>query len=216
MAQESFRGKALSRLAIVVEGRTEEEFVNGLLRDHLRNRDIETTPILLNGNVSIDRLSLNMSNLFWNFKFVTSLVDYYGFRRRGNSSPETLQCIIDTEIGKHIDRNYDRSRVFSYGQKYEFESLLFSNTNVFDQLFGGTGQYGLKLQRIRSKFRDPEDIDDHPHTTPSRRLREILPKYRKVVDGPLIAMETGLTSIRSECARFDAWVLRLEELGRLN
>ena len=201
------------RLAIVVEGRTEEEFVNGLLRDELRNHRIQTTPILLHGNVSVDRLASNMSKLFWSFQFVTSLVDYYGFKRRRMRSPEQLQCIIDTTIGKRINRPYDRSRVFSYVQRFEFEALLFSNAGVFDQLFGSTGQYRVELQRIRTKFKSPEDINDGPQTTPSRRLCKVIPKYRKVVDGPLIAMETGLTTIRSECPRFNRWISRLEALG---
>lgn len=53
------------RLAISVEGRTEEEFVNGVLAEHLRVRQVEATPILVGrafgntggGNVSVQRLA---------------------------------------------------------------------------------------------------------------------------------------------------------------
>lgn len=54
------------RLAISVEGRTEEEFVKNVLADHLRESEVVSTPILLGrargradgGNVSVDRLML--------------------------------------------------------------------------------------------------------------------------------------------------------------
>lgn len=201
------------RLAIVVEGRTEEEFVKELLRSELQVQGIEAIPVLLKGNVSIDRVVSNMSRLAWNFDSVTSLVDCYGFKGRNDRSPEVIQSIIDAEVGERIKRTYDQSRVFSYVQKYEFEALLFSNTGVLDRLYGGTRQYGIELERVRSKFHSPEDINDDPRTTPSRRLCRIISEYNKVVDGPLIAMETGLTTMRSECARFDEWISRLEALG---
>ncbi len=50
------------RLAISVEGRTEEEFVNNLLADHLRARGVEPQPILLNGNVTIERVASGKSH----------------------------------------------------------------------------------------------------------------------------------------------------------
>ena len=45
------------RLAISVEGRTEEEFVNNVLADHLRDRDVEPAPIPLGGDVTVERLA---------------------------------------------------------------------------------------------------------------------------------------------------------------
>ena len=200
------------RLAIVVEGRTEEEFVNGLIGPELRHLGITPQPILLDGNVSIDRVALEMSNLFWNFDSVTSFVDYYGFKDRGNESPETLQTVIDKRTRRKIRRKHNQSRVFSYVQKYEFEGLLFSETEAFDRLYGGNKQYGQRFKDIRSQFHTPEDINDNRETAPSKRLASVIPRYRKVLDGPLVAMETGLPIIRFECPCFDAWVSRLESL----
>ncbi len=48
------------RLAISVEGRTEEEFVKNLLVGHLKNREVEAQPILLGphgGGVTVQRLA---------------------------------------------------------------------------------------------------------------------------------------------------------------
>ena len=72
------------RLAISVEGETEEAFVKGILTNHLRKSQVEPTPILLGGNVTVPRLAAEMTRLYWNFDQVTSLVDFYGFRGKGN------------------------------------------------------------------------------------------------------------------------------------
>ena len=79
----------MTRLAISVEGQTEEDFVNMLLAVHLWDRDVYATPILLGrargraqggGDVTIQGLAAEMRRLRNNFDAVTSLVDFYGFR----------------------------------------------------------------------------------------------------------------------------------------
>ena len=73
------------RLAISVEGETERDFVNLLLVERLRPIGIEPTPILLGGrggSVTVPGLISEMTNLAWSHDAVTSLVDYYGLRRK--------------------------------------------------------------------------------------------------------------------------------------
>ena len=61
------------RLAISVEGQTEEEFVKDFLADHLRESGVEPTPILLGrargrsggGNVSAERLVVEKRYREW-------------------------------------------------------------------------------------------------------------------------------------------------------
>ena len=79
------------RLAISVEGQTEEDFVKSVLAGHLRMKDVETTPILLGrargtgdgGNVRIEPLTKEIVKLCQSFDAVTSLVDFYEFRDKG-------------------------------------------------------------------------------------------------------------------------------------
>ena len=52
-------------------------------------------------------------------------------------------------------------------------------------------------------------------TAPSNRIKSVIPGYQKVVDGTLIARETGLDTIRAECPRFAEWLAKLESLGGL-
>ena len=212
------------RLAVSVEGRTEEEFVKTVLAGHLREYGVEPVPILLGrargvsggGNVSVERLAPEMRDLYRSFDAVTSLVDFYGFR--GREDRETVDA-LENRLGealRRVIREYDSRRVIPYVQQHEFESLLFSDVDSFAVLPGVPDEAVRTLRHIRSQFPSPEDINDNRTTAPSKRIAGALPKYRKVVDGPLIAEKTGLDAIRRECRRFDAWMERLETLaGRL-
>lgn len=201
------------RLAISVEGPTEEEFVNNILADHLRTRGVEPQPILLNGNITIERLASDMARLFWNFDRVTSLVDFYGFRDKNSLTPEQLEQRIHKTVDTKINRTWNQTRVIPYVQQYEFEGLLFSDVDAFTKLIGVSHNSIQVLQNIRSQFQTPEDINDNSETAPSKRIKKIVPRYKKKVDGPLLAMEMGLDKIRTECPRFNGWVTSLESLG---
>ena len=205
------------RLAITVEGETEERFVKQLMADHLRSNGVEPIPVLPHhrgGNISVDRLAAAMADLFWHFDFVTSLVDFYGFRRKGDLTPEGLEANIDQAVYKRINRCVNESTVFSYVQRHEFESLLYSDTNVFAMLYYAPHEAVTILQEIRNQFHTPEDINDNPETAPSKRIRGVIPRYDKRNDGPDLAMGIGLNVIRTQCQRFNAWVTRLESLPR--
>ena len=209
------------RLAVSVEGRTEEEFVKTVLAGHLRECGVEPVPILLGrargvsggGNVSVERLAPEMRDLYRSFNAVTSLVDFYGFR--GREDRETVDA-LENRLGealRRVIREYDSRRVIPYVQKHEFESLLFSDVDSFAVLPGVPDEAVRTLRHIRSQFPSPEDINDNRATAPSRRIAGAMPEYRKVVHGPLIAGETGLDAIRRECRRFDTWMERLETLA---
>ena len=201
------------RLAISVEGETEEAFVNNILREHLLARSVDPIPVLLYGDVTVERLASEMAKLVWNFDHVTSLVDFYGFRDKGNVTRRELEQTIFETIDRDIGRNWDQSRAFPYVQQYEFEGLLFSDVTAFASAIDLPNQSVVELRNIRSHFQTPEDINDNRDTAPSKRIEKVMPRYNKVVHGSLLAEATGLDTIRSECPRFNTWVERLESLG---
>ena len=211
----------MTRLAVSVEGQTEEEFVKRVLAGHLRRGRVESTPILLGrgrgrsggGNVSSDRLVSEMVWLLHSFDAVTSLVDFYGFRNKGDRSVDGLEAHLRREIAGRIGSDRDTRMVVPYLQRHEFEGLLFSNVEVFERQVGFPSGCRGELQAVREGFATPEDIDDHPRTAPSKRIAKVIPGYRKPLHGPLLAEEIGLDRIRAECPRFHAWVLRLESLS---
>jgi hypothetical protein len=71
----------------------------------------------------------------------------------------------------------------------------------------------VRLEEIRNGFPTPEDINDDPLTTPSARVLNVFPGYRKGLHGPLAPGRIGLDVMRRECAHFNQWVSRLESLG---
>ncbi len=204
----------MTRLAVSVEGQTEEAFINGVLAPHLLNCGVYATPILIGrrgGNVTVERLAGDMANLIRGFDWVTSLVDFYGFRDKGNATTEQLRQRIRNAIDGKIGRSWNQSRAFPYVQLHEFEGLLFSDVTAFGAV-NATNEAVEQLRRVRAQFPTPEEINDHRDTAPSKRIAAVMPRYNKVVDGSLVAEATGLDVIRSECPRFNAWVTRLESL----
>ena len=211
----------MKRLAVTVEGGTEEEFVKRVLAAHLRTVGIEPTPILLGrarrrlggGNVSVERLASEMVELFRSFDAVTSFVDFYGFRRKGRQSAEDLEDVLAHRLRGSLGRRWNPSRVIPYVQRHEFESLLFSNVDAFGHTLGAAPRAVRELRAIRAQFSTPEDINDSTETCPSRRIERCLPLYGKRPDGPRVAENIGLAAIRRECPRFHAWLGRLGSMG---
>ncbi len=143
------------RLAVSVEGETEEEFVNESLALHLERNDVYVTPVLIGrarrhdkggGSVSIERLSSEMRHLSRSFDAVTSLVDIYGFKGKGNKLPSDLVQAIRNGIGR-----FDERFALPYIQLHEFEGLLFSNVEAFGRILprGSGRRTQVDSRRVR-------------------------------------------------------------------
>ncbi len=209
----------MTRLAIVVEGKTEKEFIGRVLSRHLKGKGIKPTPILpgrgrgaRGGNISVDSIAQEMARLYWHFDMVTSLVDYYGFRDKGTRTVEELEEYLKEKTRHRIPRRWDSRKIFPYVQQHEFEGLLFSDVSAFSTLPDAPTDLQASLHEIRSQFPTPEDINDHQNTAPSRRILRLMPRYRKVANGSVVAEKMGLDVIRAECPRFNIWVKKLESL----
>ena len=201
------------RLAISVEGETEEAFVKSILANHLLSRHVYTTAILLGGNITVGRLAGEMAKLYWSFDYVTSLVDFYGFKGKGTKSIKQLEQDVWEEVSRKINRPWEHSLVFPYIQRHEYEGLLFSNINAFASVANAPSACIDGLMKIRSCFNTPEDINDGSHSAPSKRILKLMPNYQKIVHGVDVATEIGLQAICCQCPRFNEWVKKLESLG---
>ena len=199
------------RLGVVVEGRTEIEFVNWLLADHLDHRQVTPKAVSLHGNVNLQRLGRRMADMYRHFDIVTSLVDFYGFRDKGDATVDDLEEGIRRAIRSHVHRGWDERKVIPYVQKHEFEALLFADVQAFSAIH--MSPQGIEqLEGIATRFA-PEEIDDDPVSAPSKRIAALLPGYDKVIGGNIVASEVGLSAMRSACPRFNAWLTRLEALA---
>lgn len=206
----------MARLLIHVEGQTEEDFVNEVLRDHLLAKGYEErTPSPAPRGDSEEPAA-----------FVTTMVDYYRLPQDGAAAwpgrakaghlptyqkaervEEALGWDVVTEMGK----NSDSRRFVPFVVMHEFEGLLFSDCAAFTH---GIGRPDLEAAfgEIRSQFASPEDINDSPDTAPSKRVENLIPGYEKPLFGTLGILEIGLSRIRAECPHFDRWLAKLESL----
>lgn len=211
----------MTRIAIVVEGQTELDFVNKVLSPNLWEQEVYLSPRLLGhngGNVSVDRLAADMASYLVDYDYVTSLVDFYGFRDKGSLTVQELEERINAEVNRRVRRPHAQSRTFAYVQLHEFEGLLFSDVYAFERapivLPDGCVDKLLSI-RTDPRFPTPEDINDSPDTAPSKRIGNLIPRYRKRANGSDIAEQIGLPAIRAECPRFNAWVARMESLSNI-
>ena len=200
------------RVAILVEGQTEGEFVKRILSDHLCQKGVLVQDRDLQGRVSVHKIAREMCRYCSSFNVVTSLVDYYGFMGKEGATVVDLEKRVEAEVRKRMPSG-GTCRIYPYLQQHEFEGLLFSNVKAFSQLPSVTTATVQRLKRIRNQFPTPEDINDSDASAPSKIIKKIIPRYQKVVNGADLAEWITLAKIRRECKRFDIWVTFLESLG---
>ena len=112
-----------------------------------------------------------------------------------------------------MDPGFNQNRFVPFVVMHEFEALLFSDCEAFARGIGRP-DLGVDLQRIRDHFEHPEEINDSPHSAPSKRIEVLVPGYQKPLMGTLAALEIGLGTMRDECPHFGHWLDRLEGLPR--
>ena len=90
-------------------------------------------------------------------------------------------------------------------QIHEFESLLFSDIDVFKNNFDNSELDFSVLEEAVQEFPNPEDINTRPTLAPSKRLIKAIPGYEKIIYGDCLASEIGLKKIREKCPLFNQW-----------
>jgi hypothetical protein len=223
MEQKCIRGNTMSRvLNILVEGPTEKEFVSNLIYPYLfdngisnvRTITIETSPGFKGGDVRYNaRYKPNIQKILRGQEdmLVTSLIDFYRLRNDFPNYEESKnlrtaeQRVELIEQGCYVDIN--DKRLLPYIQLHEFEGLLFSAPNGFNELFPDLPKANMReLIETIEQFPNPEMINDRPQSAPSKRLERLIPNYRKPLYGGMIALENGFPSIMDKCPRFRNWI----------
>ncbi|MGP9820182.1 DUF4276 family protein [Salinarimonas sp. NSM] len=217
----------MARLAVHVEGQTEERFVKDVLAPHLEALGILPQPVLITtgrnadgsrargGGVNLDRVRGQLRQLLAGFPdgHVTTFYDLYacGGRAAGESA-EALEARIHEALGAPPN-------LIPYVQRHEFEALLLSAPDVLAAHFAQPGLVRT-IGRALAPLGGPEDLNDGPATAPSKRLadwtRDLAERYEprtKLRHAPPICARIGLEPMRAACPRFDAWIARLERLA---
>lgn len=208
------------RIALSVEGQTENEFCKKVLTPFFRNHNIEMTPIIVatskdkcgrkhkGGCINIKRIKSEIDKLLPSYDYVTTLYDFYGFNDRPTSDIDKLEDIM-YEL-------FNNEKFIPYLQKYEFETLIFSKPEYFTGYFGNDTVSSHMQKMIDKVSEDIELINDSPETAPHKRLEKLFElekqKYDKVFHGEGIANDIGLETIRAKAKRFDTWIKKIIDL----
>jgi hypothetical protein len=202
------------RVAISVEGQTEDEFCKQVLAPYFRNFNIELVSIIITtkrkkcgtkhkgGCINLDRIQNELTKILPNFDYVTTFYDLYGFDIEDSYTAEELE--------NKISKLFTNSRkLIPYIQKYEFETLLFSEPSYYEDYFSDCNAK-TEIEDIINSCGGVENINNSRETAPSKRIDKFFDKYNeqydKVFHGASIADDIGLNVILEKCTRFKNWI----------
>lgn len=205
-------------LLIIVEGQTEQEFVNQVLRKYLTDRGVSCVNAMLirtsrkgrGGFVNFDHLKRDITSVLNSEKdaIVTTFVDFFRCPTNMPGYEEAAKMVDHVKAVELLEENlansFGTSRFIPYIQLHEFEALLYSSNKGFETYW--SEEQSKRTEEIIKQFANPEDINSRPETAPSKRLLNIKEDYDKVAEGNLIALEVGIEDMLSRCPRFKAWV----------
>jgi len=208
------------RVAVSVEGQTEDEFCKRILSPYFRQTGIELSSIIVTtkrqkcgikhkgGCINLDRVKSEVSKLLPNFDYVTTFYDLYGF--------DIDQELTANELELKIGALFTNRRFIPYIQQYEFETLLFSKPLYYADYFDKES-VTKQFETIINHCGGVEEINHSKETAPSKRLNTIFKQYDeqydKVFHGYSIIEDIGLESILSQCTRFKNWVNKIQSLS---
>ena len=184
----------MKRLYIIVEGQTEQEFVNSLIAPYMQQHGVfSVTPLLIRtsktgrgGFVNYEHLKNDAKKLLSSKKsdfVVSTFVDFFRIpevpqKERWEKKATHIEQVEEME--QCIAEDINDSRFIPYIQLHEFEALLFSSNKGFEFFFSEDN--AKDTQHIIDTFSNPEDINTTPAEAPSKRLLAIKDDYDKVIE----------------------------------
>lgn len=219
----------MTRLLVLVEGDSEELFVQNILAPHLENFGVyaRATGVvskrLASGmkftggnhwpNIQISLRPLLADSDAW----VTTLLDFYGLpdnfpgvsaasasRGAARSRVQTVEVAIAEVMGKP-------QRFIPFIALHEFETWYFASPSKVADYFG-KADVRKAMECACQEANGPENINHGKETHPSKRLEGYGMGFRKT-SAVAVLKDIGLDAIRAVCPHFNAWLDRLEKLG---
>ena len=180
----------MKALIILVEGETEQEFVNRILAPYLVSRGLNTEirPIMIeisgggHGYNNIQHLKNTIRPVLnrADEPVVTTMIDHYGINSERKLPGYGAITTADTEeriqqmediLQSEIQKIKPYRFFIPYIQRHEFETLLFSNPEVGFEL--EHDKIREDIVKLCSVFDSIEDINCTPDGAPSKRIGRI-------------------------------------------
>lgn len=215
-------------LAIIVEGETEELFVNRVLAPFLWARGVHSWPKPTPGSKAWQRVRNDAKRLLRQRadRYCAVLFDYYALTTDWPGRVEAstrlpmqrgafVEAALSVDLATSLGGDFRQERFLPHIQLHEFEAKLFSNCAALGDVLGLDASV---LLDVVSKCGAPEMIDDGVHTAPSKRLDQLCKTltgrgYAKKSDGVTAAERITLPVMRAACPHFAGWLSRIESLG---
>ena len=215
------------QINILVEGQTEETFIKELLFPYLFSRNILINPVIIStkrikeggkfkGGLTNSNFELFINDLQRLIRstpqgYVTTFIDYYripskfpGYNERVvNSTQLTKVTFLEQKLFEYIG---SPENFIPYIQLHEFEAFHFSDKKGFESYLSPIEANLNNLFQIIDDYSNPEDINEGPTTSPSKRIIANYSSYEKITEGNLILMEIGVEKILEKCNHFRSFV----------
>ena len=219
------------RLYITVEGQTEKDFADRLLKPHLASYSIDVRPRVVvtnrkmgkrGGILDFDKIRGDLGRLMKQDRQpetrFTTMVDLHALptafpgwgEARKQNRPGDKVGVLETALEKEIGD----TRFLPFIQLHEFEALLYCDLSELQHRIADS-QPGISALQREVQDLEPEEINEGSSTAPSKRIIRHVPIYErnKVRVGAPAAAAIGLPKLRLKCPHFGAWITKLEMLS---
>ena len=218
---------SMKRLIFIVEGETEEMFVNSMLKPYFLKSGFNNTLQcfkIKRSNGGMQKYSYVKQDIlrviYEQEAIVTTMFDFYAL-------PSTFPGQTDIkDINNHLEKvlylekkmkeDLEVSQRTSFGnyvpyiQLHDFEALVFTSEKGFEQLFEHSEMNYKGISELIKQYPNPEEINDSPQTAPSKRIKKLIPGYQKVLFGNLLVAYNGMSILLSKCPHFRSWIETLK------
>lgn len=217
---------------IIAEGATEQTFIRDLMSPELAIQGIYLYPVLIGkpghkgGDIRFERAKNDIGKFLRQRRdiYLSTMFDYFRIDADWPGKKEVIRQIkggtvfsarkaelLESATHKKIREDFGNdfaNRFIPYIEMHEFEALLFSDADILAE------KTGIDISHIREILKEynnkPEEINDDPEKTPSKRLQALKSAYRKVAMGKTVSEAIGIQTIRKQCPHFNNWLTRLE------
>ena len=218
----------MKRLVFIVEGETEESFVNTILRPYFLRCGL-FNPVQCfkikhtQGGMHKYSYVRNdvLNTIYEHDVIVTTMFDLYALPHSfpGYEESQTIEnhlkrvVFLEAKMKEDLELNENRqfNNYIPYIQLHEFEALVFSSANGFEALFEDNEMNYKGIRDVIETFPNPEDINDSPETAPSKRMQKLIKGYNKVAYGISLIEYTGIDIILGKCPHFRNWIENLKQ-----
>ncbi len=219
------------KLNITTEGETELKFVKNTLANYLFqfsidvfSRCVTTSKGFRGGMTSYEKAKRDIhawlkQNASSEWKF-TTMFDLYGLP---NDFPGYKEAVKKNDpyekvkiLEEALKKDINDYRFIPYIQLHECEALIFADPEKLRLEFPDKEKAIGKLVTM-AQGENPELIDGHPDTAPSKRIIKQIKSYEKnkSTAGPSVVESIGILSLKEKCKHFNEWILKLEGLSTI-